>query len=200
MDFRVINPTSVSFDELYGKYNSKRQEWTDGIFVKICREFVTTDIHEKKWIILDGSAEKSWMEYLNPIFDSSKKLYLVSGEVMQIPESLTVMLEVVNLSNTSPATICRCGILYFDSKNVGWRDVYNSYKFDIQKKLSDEQSEVVLQLIEWLTEPLLNFIKLQCKSFISVCDSHKFLVSTETIDFTNFFLLFLVFCFNFRCS
>ena len=161
---------------MYGKYDTETHEWMDGLFVKIFRDFATHDNNERKWIILDGIVDQFWMDYLNPIFDNNQKLHLTSGEVIKMSELMSVLLEFTNLNETSPATVWKCGILYMNSKRTGWRDIYISYKSVIRSKLLADQSDAIFLIIEWLTEPTLNFVSSNCKSFIFLNDTQKFLV------------------------
>jgi len=40
IEFSVLNPKSISMEELYGNFDPLTQTWTDGLASKILRQFV----------------------------------------------------------------------------------------------------------------------------------------------------------------
>ena len=53
-----------------------------------------------------------WVENLNSILDDNKKMSLANGESIYMSPGMCILLETDNLSNTTPATVSRCGLVY----------------------------------------------------------------------------------------
>jgi dynein heavy chain len=71
-----------------------------------------------------------------------------------------LLFEVETLKHASPATVSRCGMVYFDSKAFGWVPYMNSW---INKKTKNEDLKDFLQeLVESIVEPVLKLKKDEC--------------------------------------
>uniref|UniRef100_A0A3Q2SWQ1 Dynein heavy chain hydrolytic ATP-binding dynein motor region domain-containing protein n=1 Tax=Fundulus heteroclitus TaxID=8078 RepID=A0A3Q2SWQ1_FUNHE len=117
----VINPTSISVQQLYGNYstNSHDYHWKDGILPALLRKGAASVDKKTQWFILDGPLDPGWMDGLNSLLDDSKKLCLSSGEFLHLTDEMSVMFEAQDLAGASPATVSRCGLVYLEPSMLG---------------------------------------------------------------------------------
>ncbi len=164
MRIRTINPKSISLYELYGKLDENTNEWTDGVLaltVRSCAQDTTPDL---KWVLFDGPVDSVWVENMNTVLDDNKKLCLNSGEIIKLPPQVTMMFETEDLDQASPATVSRCGMVYLEPDQLGWRPLVSSWvatSLPAGATMPDEDGrpsktpEFVLGLFEWIAPPLL---------------------------------------------
>ncbi|CAB0007833.1 unnamed protein product [Nesidiocoris tenuis] len=123
----VINPKSVSLAELYGEYNLATNEWADGILSNVMRKACADEHSFEKWILFDGPVDAVWIENMNSVMDDNKVLTLINSERITLAEPVSLVFEVEDLSQASPATVSRCGIIFNDYKDFGWQPYVDSW-------------------------------------------------------------------------
>ena len=133
----VIEPKSISKDDLYGRLDPTTGEWTDGVFTGILRRIldnVRGESQRTHWIIFDGDVDPEWAENLNSVLDDNKLLTLPSGERLSIPPNVRIMFEVESLKYATLATVSRCGMVWFSEEVVSLDMMYFHYLERLKQK------------------------------------------------------------------
>ncbi|TIA73231.1 hypothetical protein E3P91_01529 [Wallemia ichthyophaga] len=117
----VIDPKAMSKEALYGTLDQTTREWNDGLFTHILRKIVDNvrgESSKRHWIIFDGDVDPEWVENLNSVLDDNKLLTLPNGERLNLPSNVKIMFEVEHLKYATPATVSRCGMIWFSGDAV----------------------------------------------------------------------------------
>jgi dynein heavy chain len=130
----TLNPKSVTKGELYGEANPYTNEWQEGIVSSLvktavdCADSTDEKINTaKRWINFDGPVDAMWIESMNTVLDDNKMLCLPNGERIKMPDICTMMFEVNDLVEASPATVSRCGMVYLEPVYLGWKPIIESW-------------------------------------------------------------------------
>lgn len=100
-----------------------------------------------------------WIENLNTVLDDNKKLCLSSGEIVKLTPKMTMMFEVEDLLEASPATVSRCGMVYLNPEKLGWEVQLQPWLRGLPKVLSEDGRGPLLQkLIEYFAPRMTSFI------------------------------------------
>ncbi|KAI4461456.1 dynein heavy chain [Holotrichia oblita] len=170
-----INPKALNLGELYGEYNLSTNEWLDGVISAIMRVTCAEETPDEKWILFDGPVDAVWIENMNSVMDDNKVLTLVNSDRITMPEQVSLLFEVGDLSVASPATVSRCGMVYNDYKDWGWKPYVQSW-IQRQSKRGKLYQDTMLSYFNYYVSLLLEYKRLHCEETI-VCPELNLVMS-----------------------
>jgi dynein heavy chain len=144
---------------LYGGVDPLTHEWSDGVLARIVREAALDEASPLHWITLDGPVDAVWVENLNTVLDDNKKLCLPSGEIIKFHSRMTMVFEVADLQEASPATVSRCGMVHLTPEKLGWRVQVKPWLTDLPASLTaDWRAGMITGLIERVVPSALEWL------------------------------------------
>ncbi len=116
-----------------GKLDINTREWSDGIFTAILRRISASSApSHRHWIVFDGDLDPDWVESLNSVLDDNKTLTLPNGERLELLPNIRVIFEVRDIGHGTPATVSRCGMVWFAENVVLVDDLLQRYIMRLQ--------------------------------------------------------------------
>ncbi|XP_073235787.1 dynein heavy chain domain-containing protein 1-like [Porites lutea] len=193
VDLSVVFPKSLTCEELFGRQLPDNNVWVDGVVSKWLRdstlthdtmaELLTSQFsdkqriarmmgslsHVKKWLVLDGPMDDTWLENMGTLLDSTRALNLASGETISQPETVTLLFEVTELSHVSPALVTRCGLIHCPETTVGWKSMFRSWMKGAHAKwdITNRGLGIISCLMDHTVDSTLKFLSNNCQSVLT---------------------------------
>ncbi|OWK02684.1 hypothetical protein Celaphus_00010425, partial [Cervus elaphus hippelaphus] len=115
--------------------------------------------------------------------EADYNLCLMSGEIIQMSPQMSLIFEAMDLSQASPATVSRCGMIYLEPSQLGWKPLVSSWLNSLKGPLQEPDHQALLRgLFDWLIEPTLNLRKKKCKELIPTSDSNVVVSLTRLFE------------------
>ena len=169
----ILNPKAQTLAELYGELDPVTRDWTDGVLSNLFRgmnePLPAGRENEIRWLIFDGDVDALWIENMNSVMDDNRLLTLPNGERIRLQPYCKLIMETFDLQYASPATISRCGMVYVDPKNIGYRPYFERWlkqRTPSSATGSEEEAlealeherEILVDLFDRFVPPLIGFI------------------------------------------
>ncbi|KAL8567586.1 hypothetical protein ACOMHN_054399 [Nucella lapillus] len=175
----ILDPKSVSNDELFGVINAHTREWKDGLFSVGMRDLASMAGDGPKWIVLDGDIDPMWIESLNTVMDDNKILTLASNERIPLTPSMRLLFEISHLKTATPATVSRAGILFINSQDLGWNPFVQSW---IEAREVDSEKANLTVLFEKYVPMLLEVLRTRFKKITPIVEISHVQMLCDLLD------------------
>lgn len=110
----------------------------------------------------DGPVDALWIENMNTVLDDNKMLCLANSERIKFTPYMHMVFEVQDLAVASPATVSRCGMVYIDSTELGWKPYVRTWSTKFAEKFGETFNDYLYDLFEKYVNDGLNFVAKKC--------------------------------------
>ena len=162
-----MNPKALNLGELYGEFDLNTNEWTDGVLSSVFRNACADEKEEEKWILFDGPVDAVWIENMNSVMDDNKVLTLTNGDRITMPEQVSLLFEVADLAVASPATVSRCGMVYYDVVDLGYKPFVSSW---LAGRSDQHSVEHLKRFFDKYIQKVMDFKKANCDEIVVVSE------------------------------
>lgn len=116
----MVDDLSLMFGSL-----DNNGDWVDGIVTSAIRK--SNRNQSTTWLCLDGPLTPVWADNFNSVLSSDKVLHQLNGDKLFLSDNIMVLFETDKLSEASPATVARSGIVHLDQDTVGWKPIARAW-------------------------------------------------------------------------
>lgn len=113
------------------------------------------DKDEARYLIFDGDVDAVWVENMNSVMDDNKLLTLPNGERIRLQNHCKLLFEVYDLQYASPATISRCGMVYVDSRNLGYKPFIWTW---LNGRAKQSEADILRALFDKYAVPCVDWV------------------------------------------
>ena len=181
----TLNPKAQTLDKLYGLMDPVTRDWTDGIlsnlFRNMNRPLPAGKENERRWLVYDGDVDALWIENMNSVMDDNRLLTLPNGERISLKPHAMMLMETFDLQYASPATISRCGMVWVDPKDLGYKPFYERWATLRCGERREEEKEQLMELREKYVDKCIDYV---CEGLIDgeVVEKLKLVVPRGNIE------------------
>lgn len=157
----VINP-KVPKDVLYGSLDLTTREFKDGIFTNVLRKIVENlrgELSKRIWVVFDGDVDPEWIENLNSLLDDNKIFTLPNGEHISLPLNVKLIFETDSLKHATPATVSRCGMIFFSNTLIGYKNIFDSLILNFLNCIFEDSDDESSSKITYLKSVFIDILQ-----------------------------------------
>ena len=99
---------------------------------------------------------------MNTVLDDNKKLCLSSGAIIKLKPTMTIMFEVEDLTQASPATVSRCGMVLLEPHELGHNVLITSFMNDIKSFLDEKLVKKLEDVMQYIADITVEYIYRHC--------------------------------------
>jgi dynein heavy chain len=166
----VLNPKSVTRNELYGYIHPATREWKDGLLSQIFRDLANTFTCKSEYLVLDGDIDAEWIESMNTVMDDNKTLTLASNERIPLTPPMRLLLEIENMREASPATVSRGGVIFMNDTDVGWQPFVASW---IANREYEVEKGMLQKLFEAYCSRTFDWMRKNCNTIVPLPEINR---------------------------
>ena len=98
--------------------------------------------------------------HIKPLFDPPAPL----SDPSQMSDPMTMFFEAEDLEQASPATVSRVGMIFCETRNIGWAAVRNIWLHTLSEHCAaPEVKQLLVDLFDWLFPVMSYFVVKNCR-------------------------------------
>lgn len=94
----------------------------------------------------------------------------MSGEIIALSDMMSMIFETMDLSQASPATVSRCGMIYLEPSQLGWEPHVESWLSTRPEFVTPHLQEILKELLYCFIPAGINFVQKSVRHFVDVAD------------------------------